>query len=488
MLTPAEELGLSGMSLTGRIRAAFAAMGPQDLRKLSLQIRDECQKRHVVYMRDGTVEPIRLLPVPVTMLPDQTAYLHYVSLTLHNALKRFADLYLQDFAVRQILKLTDVEERWLLDAWGPSHQESNPVFGRLDAVVDFSSPMWKSSLQFVEPNMSGIGGLHLVPTSEQIVADVVFPLLRAHDARLQLRVGQDIRELLVQEMLDHLDLIGRAGRAVCFVEPRYATTGIDEQEDVARHFYRRHGIRVVHADPRELTVEGGEVCFEGTVIDIAYRDYSVLDLLELERSGYSSQPMKRLFCENRVVSSIAAELDQKACWEVLTDPAITQKYFSSEERQVFRRHVLWTRIVSDRATHLPEGREGDLLEYVRRERETLVLKPNRAYGGEGVLIGLATPDPDWHAAIENAVRSERAWVVQQLARIPVSEFPVIDDAGQPHFEPFYLVMGFAPTRNGVAIMARASQKQVVNVAQRGGLCAVAVGNPPARLVGPEGLG
>jgi len=49
-------------------------------------------------------------------------------------------------------------------------------------------------------------------------------------------------------------------------------------------------------------------------------------------------------------------------------------------------------------------------------------------------------------------------------------------------------MGFAPTRNGVAIMARASQKQVVNVAQRGGLCAVAVGNPPARLVGPEGLG
>jgi hypothetical protein len=245
---------------------------------------------------------------------------------------------------------------------------------------------------------------------------------------------------------------------------------------------------VLHADPQELTIEDNEVCFEGMPIDIVYRDYTVMDLLALEQEGHNIEPVRRLFRENRVVSSIAAELDQKACWEVLTDRYLAQKYFSAEERQVFRRHILWTRVMSDRSTLLPDGHDGELLSYVRRERETLVLKPNRSYGGEGVLIGLAASESEWEQAIDGALRSERSWVVQQLASIPVSEFPVVDDDGRVHMEPFYLVMGFAPTRHGVAIMARASQKHVVNVAQRGGLCAVAIGRPPTRLVGPEGLG
>ena len=49
--------------------------------------------------------------------------------------------------------------------------------------------------------------------------------------------------------------------------------------------------------------------------------------------------------------------------------------------------------------------------------------------------------------------------------------------GSLHVEPFYLVMGFAATRYGLAILGRASQKQVVNVAQRGGMCVVMIGHP-----------
>ena len=49
-------------------------------------------------------------------------------------------------------------------------------------------------------------------------------------------------------------------------------------------------------------------------------------------------------------------------------------------------------------------------------------------------------------------------------------------------------MGFAPSRYGVAVLGRASQKQVVNVAQRGGMCAVMVGRPPTRLMGPGPMG
>jgi hypothetical protein len=219
---------------------------------------------------------------------------------------------------------------------------------------------------------------------------------------------------------------------------------------------------------------------------VAYRDYAVYDLVDLEREGKDVGAMRALFRQNRIVSSIAAELDQKACWEVLTDPQFTQKYYSPEERQVFRRHVLWTRVLSDRRTLLPDGQTGDLLAYARREHESLVLKPNRAYGGQGVVLGHGLTAQEWEAALDAALADRERWVVQQLASIPVNEFPVVDPDGKVHVEPFYTVMGFAPSKYGVAILGRASQKQVVNVALRGGMCAVMVGHPPERRGGDGG--
>ncbi|MBM4068789.1 MAG: circularly permuted type 2 ATP-grasp protein [Planctomycetes bacterium] len=476
MLTPAEELGLSGLRLASRVRKAFYKIPEARLLELMAQIREEAFRRHLIYLRDGELDTIRVLPCPITVLPDQLAYIHFVSLTISSALKRLPELYMQDFGVREALRLSPGEEEWLWQCWGPSQRENNPVFGRLDAMVDFISPMWKDSLRFVEPNMSGIGGLHLVPTCERIVHDVVLPVLEEVDPELRLSLGQDVRELLMQDVLEHLEAVGRPAQHVCFVEPKYAGYGPDEQEELAQYFHAKYGLRITHADPAELTLSKGEVCYGGEPIDLVYRDYSVLDLLEIEREGKDVEPMRTMFRQNRIISSITAELDQKSCWEVLTDPQFTLKYFNPDERQVFRRHILWTRILSDRRVSLPDSQPGDLLPYVRREQESLVLKPNRAYGGDGVVIGPSISAAEWESAIEKALADRERWVVQKLASIPVSEFPVLDEEGKLHVEPFYAVMGFAATKYGLAILGRASQKQVVNVAQRGGMCAVMTGH------------
>ena len=211
----------------------------------------------------------------------------------------------------------------------------------------------------------------------------------------------------------------------------------------------------------------------------------MLDLLDLEKSGADARPMRTLFQQNRVVSSIAAELDQKSCWEILTDLQFTQRYFSADERQIFRRHILWTRIVSARWTTLPDGSTDDLLDYIRQNREALVLKPNRSYGGTGVVLGPMLTQQEWEAAVDKALADTDRWVAQQVASIPVSVFPVLGPDSKVHFEPFYTVMGFAPSKYGVAILGRASQKHVVNVAQRGGIAAVLIGHPPGPLVGPK---
>jgi hypothetical protein len=388
--------------------------------------------------------------------------------------------------VREILRLSPEEEAWLWECWGPSQVENNPIFSRLDAMVDFISPMWKDTLKFVEPNLSGIGGLHMLPTAEQILAEVILPVLKEKDPEVQLEPGRDIRELLMQEILEHLQAIGRPARNICFIEPKYAGSGPEEQEALARYYRDRYGLKIMHADPAELSLADGEVLYGGDVVDLGYRDYPVFDLLELQRGGADVAPMKALFKQNRMISSIAAELDQKSCWEVFTDPRFTQKYFNADERQVFRRHILWTRIVSNRKTQLPDGQTGGLLEFVREGHERLVLKPNRSFGGEGVIIGHLLSKEEWQKAVDKALADPERWVVQSLANIPVSEFPAVGPNAKVNFEPFYTVMGFAGTKYGLSILGRASQKQVVNVAQRGGLCVVMIGRAPSQLHGPKG--
>ena len=485
MHSPAEEIGLMGMRLATRVQNAFDRIPGAAKVELMHAIRRAADERHLAYQRDGVTEIIRLLPVPVTLRPDQLGYTHYVSQTIINCIKRLPEMYFEVPEIRSILRLTPVEEEWLRDCWTPAHREANPVFGRLDAVVDYASAMWKDSIRFMEPNLTGIGGLHIAPTSMHIVADLVVPALLQQDPSIRLQLTDDARELLLQKLLEHLETTGRPQGQIVLVDPKYAMEGPDEPEALAAYYRQRHGIDVLHADVSELWLRGDEVFYEDARVGIVYRDASVLDLVDLADEGVDVAPMRALLRQNRVVSSITAELDQKSLWEIFTDPALAQRFLTVEERQVMRRHVLWTRLVFDRRTVSSHGEEINLLEFARRERESLVLKPNRAYGGEGVVVGPATAQGDWEAAIERALADEDRWVVQQVAQIPLKSFHVVDNHDQLRVEPFFVVMGIVTSRDGVAFIVRASQEHVVNVAQRGGMCAVMVSAKALQGQGPS---
>jgi hypothetical protein len=471
---PVEALGLQGPRLAARVRQALYHVPVPELALARERMREASLERHLDYFFEGKVETIKVLPCPITVLPEEIEYLHAITRTLHSAIVRLPQLYLADPAVRQVLRLTPEEDEWLRSCWTPAHEVRNPIFDRLDALVDYTNPVWKETLKFVEPNLTGVGGLYLVPAVEEVVDLVVVPLVLAQDPRLRLTRLPDAREILLAELNTQLAAVGRVGGTVCLVEPKYELEGIDEQRRLVEYYRRRHGLQMLHADPSELRLRGEEVYCDDRLVDLVYRDYSVLDLLEIAAEGVDVEPMRRLFRENRVVSSIGAELDQKSCWEVFTDPVLAERHFSPEERWCFQHHVLWTRVVAQRRTLLPHGESGDLLEYARREREGLVLKPSRGYGGEGVMLGHTVKEAEWESALDAALADEELWVVQRLAQIPVVEVPTLGPDGVLRPETFYHVMGFASNPEGLAILARASQRQVVNVAQGGGMCAVMV--------------
>lgn len=493
MLTPDELLGLAGRSLDGRLRRALHALPPPAVAALERRLKRDATEAGLVYEHEERIETIRVLPRPLVLLPEQLAYLHHVTLQVVDALERLPRLYLTDPHARRILRLSEGEDAFLRDVYEPRHAANNPLYPRLDAVVDLGAGAWRDTLKFVEANLSGVGGIHIAPVAEQLVWRDVVPYVTAHDPTLRLALPRDQRQLFLQVLLDHARAVGRAGGTICLLEPKYVSGGPVEQSHLARHLRERFDVRVVHADPRELMLRDGEVWCGDERVGVAYRDYEVRDLVALARDeGVDLAPVRELFRQNRMVSSVGGDFDHKSAFELLTDPEFVTAHFSPEERRIFARHVLWTRVVSDRRTPLPDGSTGDLAAYVRAARESLVLKPNRGYGGSGILLGPSTSEADWDAAVAKALAAaddpHGSWVAQALTALPVNEFPVLDENGHVHDEPFYTVMGFAPTDGGLGILCRASQKQVVNVAQRGGVVAVLLGEAPRALHGPPSVG
>ena len=490
ILSPAEALGLSGATLEARIRRAANHVSDATFARIAAHLRSDAGVNEMIYEYEGAQEPVRLMLRPLLVMQEQLSYVHHVCLQLIEALKRLPDLYLQDERIRKIVAITPEEQRWFCDTWTKDHSRFNSIYGRLDAVCDFTGANWQDSLHFMEPNLTGVGGIHYAPVAEQLVMRDVLPTLLAHDPYLVVDLPRDQRDLFVQVLIDHARAIGRDSCQLCFVEPKYVPEGPPEQSVLSQFLSRRHGLTIAHADPRELRVEGEEAFHEDVLIDVVYRDYELRELIELEKEiGRPLEAMRLLFRQNRVVSSIVGDFDHKSAFEILTDQELGERYFGADDRRLFRRHVLWTRLLADRHTTLPHDKEGDLLDYARKNRELLVLKPNRAYGGTGVMLGAATDQPEWEQALQKSVLTaddpEQCWVVQTATRLPVHEFPVVGPDGRVFGEPFYAVMGFAATENGLATVCRVSQKQVVNVAQRGGLAAVLEAEAPVELRIPK---
>src|SRR6266568_4662142 len=122
----------------------------------------------------------------------------------------------------------------------------------------------------------------------------------------------------------------------------------------------------------------------------------------------------------------------KAFFGVLTD-AQNGALFSHGERELIERHIPWTRVVADVKTD-HYGQPVELLAFIRRERENLVLKPSDEYGGSGVTLGWETGEAAWDEAVERALTATNGvWIAQE--RIPVRRelFPYIADVGKVDF-------------------------------------------------------
>jgi hypothetical protein len=206
--------------------------------------------------------------------------------------------------------------------------------------------------------------------------------------------------------------------------------------------FEKMGVPVELADPRDLQFDGRTLRANGKRIDLVYRRVLINDIV--------SRP-----AESKALA-------------VLTDER-NDALFSFDERELIRRHVPWTRVVADvRTSHY--GTAVELLDFIRRQRQDLVLKPSDEYGGSGVTLGWETGESDWDAVIEKAIATQQGcWIVQERIPIRREVFPWVQPDGKVDYRD--MLVDFAPylfRGKLCGFLTRLSATGLANVTSGGG--------------------
>jgi len=199
-------------------------------------------------------------------------------------------------------------------------------------------------------------------------------------------------------------------------------TGRSEYE-IFRQYFQAEGFNTEIVTPDQLEYRNG-VLRSGTFnIDLIYRRISAQEFLLRFTLNH---PLVQAYRDHKVciVNSFRSELShKKAMFALLTDETLTAK-FPILERKAIREHVPWTRVVkAGKATGKDEAID-DLLQYIRANREKLVLRPNDEYSDLHSYIGYEHDEGSWSRALREAERSP--YVVQERVKPARTVFPLMN--------------------------------------------------------------
>jgi hypothetical protein len=199
-------------------------------------------------------------------------------------------------------------------------------------------------------------------------------------------------------------------------------TGRSEYE-IYRDYFRAEGFETELVSPDQLEYRNGVLRAGNFDIDLIYRRISAQEFLLRFTLNH---PLVQAYRDRKVciVNSFRSELShKKAMFALLTDETLTAK-FPIHERKAIREHVPWTRVVKTGKTQYRDETIDDLIEYIKQNREKLVLRPNDEYSDMHSFIGYEHDEGSWARAIREALRAP--YVVQERVKPARTVFPLMN--------------------------------------------------------------
>ncbi len=227
---------------------------------------------------------------------------------------------------------------------------------------------------------------------------------------------------LLSALLKSFKEFGRKDRPnIAIVEFRQPFQTSESNEYlVLADFFRREGYNTEVVSPDQLEYRNGVLRHGDFKIDLVYRRIKIHEFLV---RFDLSHPLMRAYRDRAVcvVNSFRSELGQKkAIFDLLTDETLTAG-FPAVERKAIREFIPWTRVVAAANTKY-QDQTVDLPEFILKNRDKLVLRPNDDSTDQHAFRGADTDEAGWEKALKQAMRSP--YVVQEETEPTRFPFPV----------------------------------------------------------------
>jgi uncharacterized circularly permuted ATP-grasp superfamily protein len=393
---------------------------------------------------------------PFFLSPEDEQRVRVVAETMAELGERVATAALTDPTLLGQFHLRDEELRLvrLGRNAGPASTAS-----RLDAFL------LPDSLKFAEYNGESPAGAGYTETLAEIFREL--PVMKEFVAAYEIHSYPLSAKLLDSLVMSYLDW-GETSKRPQILITDWREVPTWSEFEILKERFERMGVPVELADPRELRFDGRRLTANGKKIDLVYRRVLMNDIVA---RAAECKVLVDAVAANAVcmANHFRCKIPHvKAFFAVLTEER-NDGLFSFGERELIRKHVPWTRVVADvRTSHY--GKPVELLEFLRGERQNLVLKPSDEYGGSGVTLGWETSEAEWDAAIEKAIApTQGCWIVQERIPIRREVFPWIQANGEVEFHD--MLVDFAPylfRGKLCGFLTRLSATGLANVTSGGG--------------------
>lgn len=388
-------------------RAAFdQLLEDDDLLSASLEVLQQGQHERGLYFG---AHPLCVALRPEFLTPEEYLEASRAAEVICSALGRLEEALLSDDGLRAELDLDPTEERLALAE--PGYRPSSPVT-RLDSFVS-------SEIGYVEYNAESPAGIAYGEELSRIFWSL--PVLQELMMRFSLR-PITARDLQLQAMTRAFRSWGGRSREPVVAIVDWPNLPTVREFELFRDAFQEHGVRTYICEPAELEYSGGVLRGpDGAAINLVYRRVLETELLATPGAGDAlcTAYLDGAIC---MVNSFRAKLLHKKMSLALLSDDRYGRLYTPRQRAAIRRHIPWTRKV----TEGPSVRDGeqipDLVQYVLKNRLELVLKPNDEYGGKGVVMGWTVDQHEWEQTV--AVALTQSYVVQAAIEVPRDTYPV----------------------------------------------------------------
>lgn len=397
---------------------------------------------------------------PRFITPEQYRFLRDRCAVLLRAFDRIYQAARENVALRDQFGLVDWEHAFM--EWDPGFSDPSPV-SRIDAFYLQDEGVFHLTEYNAETPAGAAYGDALAD------AFLALPVMRPFSRRFEVRplpARHDVLHALLGAYAQWRSSRGANSPA----SPRIAILDWREVPTYNEFvlwvdYFHARGLEARIVDPRDTELKAGRLTAGGEPIDLIYKRVLISELVE---RGGRDHPVIRAVQSGAVcmVNPFRCKLlHKKASLAVLSDER-NAELFSPDEREVIEAHIPWTRVVAERKTRY-QNRTVDLLPFILEQRERLVLKPNDAYGGAGIVLGWEVDPATWEREVRVALAVP--FVVQERVPIPSEAYPSVVDGRVVFAERILDTAPFAYQGTHVdGCMSRLSTAALVNVTAGGG--------------------